>query len=163
MRKKKEERRVKSEKEEWRKGKGSGVPETEKVSTTETWQMDCCRSEMFTLLRRQMRQRQHVAIAEDKDRIENPNLSEEEKKRKPNYDLFSSSTKTLMFCLALRMANSLLVQTYFNPDEHWQALEVAHNIAFGYGHLTWEWKKEFVATCIRWCLPPFIKSCFMSS
>lgn len=88
-----------------------------------------------------MRQRQHVAIAEDKDRIENPNLSEEEKKRKPNYDLFSSSTKTLMFCLALRMANSLLVQTYFNPDEHWQALEVAHNIAFGYGHLTWEWKK----------------------
>lgn len=78
-----------------------------------------------------MRQRQHVAIAEDKDRIENPNLSEEEKKRKPNYDLFSSSTKTLMFCLAVRMANSLLVQTYFNPDEHWQALEVAHNIAFG--------------------------------
>ncbi|WJZ98450.1 hypothetical protein VitviT2T_016971 [Vitis vinifera] len=88
-----------------------------------------------------MRQRQHVAIAEDKDRIENPNLSEEEKKRKPSYDLFSSSTKTLMFCLAVRMANSLLVQTYFNPDEHWQALEVAHSIAFGYGHLTWEWKK----------------------
>ncbi|XP_034699487.1 GPI mannosyltransferase 3 isoform X1 [Vitis riparia] len=88
-----------------------------------------------------MRQRQHVAIAEDKDRIENPNLSEEEKKRKPSYDLFSSSTKTLMVCLTVRMANSLLVQTYFNPDEHWQALEVAHNIAFGYGHLTWEWKK----------------------
>ncbi|GJT64865.1 GPI mannosyltransferase 3 [Tanacetum coccineum] len=39
------------------------------------------------------------------------------------------------------MANSLFVQTYFNPDEHWQALEVAHRIAFGYGHLTWEWTK----------------------
>ncbi|KAA8522802.1 hypothetical protein F0562_009225 [Nyssa sinensis] len=39
------------------------------------------------------------------------------------------------------MANSLLVQTYFNPDEYWQTLEVAHRIPFGYGHLTWEWKK----------------------
>ncbi|GER56082.1 GPI mannosyltransferase [Striga asiatica] len=39
------------------------------------------------------------------------------------------------------MINSLLVQTYFNPDEHWQAPEVAHRIAFGYGHLTWEWNK----------------------
>ncbi|KAM0952550.1 putative hexosyltransferase [Dioscorea sansibarensis] len=45
------------------------------------------------------------------------------------------------FCLAFRVVNSLLVQTYFNPDEHWQALEVAHSITFGYGHLTWEWKK----------------------
>lgn len=73
------------------------------------------------------------------------------------------------FCLAFRVVNSLLVQTYFNPDEHWQTLEVAHNITFGYpsirsfiqlfldsllwnwhlvlfflsryGHLTWEWKK----------------------
>ncbi|KAJ6435553.1 hypothetical protein OIU84_000701 [Salix udensis] len=26
-------------------------------------------------------------------------------------------------------------------DEHWQALEVAHRIVFGYGHLTWEWRK----------------------
>lgn len=33
------------------------------------------------------------------------------------------------------------MQTYFNPDEHWQALEVAHRITFGYGHLTWEWTK----------------------
>uniref|UniRef100_K7MK99 Mannosyltransferase n=2 Tax=Glycine subgen. Soja TaxID=1462606 RepID=K7MK99_SOYBN len=31
--------------------------------------------------------------------------------------------------------------TYFNPDEHWQGPEVAHRIAFGYGHLTWEWKQ----------------------
>lgn len=36
------------------------------------------------------------------------------------------------FCLAFRAINALLVQTYFNPDEHWQALEVAHRIAFGY-------------------------------
>lgn len=34
-------------------------------------------------------------------------------------------------CLAVRLINSLLVQTYFNPDEHWQALEVAHRTVFG--------------------------------
>ncbi|KAG8372474.1 hypothetical protein BUALT_Bualt12G0069900 [Buddleja alternifolia] len=50
-------------------------------------------------------------------------------------------TKIFMLCLVTRIINSLLVQTYFNPDEHWQALEVAHRITFGYGHLTWEWKK----------------------
>lgn len=34
-------------------------------------------------------------------------------------------------CLAVRLVNSLLVQTYFNPDEHWQTLEVAHRTVFG--------------------------------
>ncbi|XP_073018353.1 LOW QUALITY PROTEIN: mannosyltransferase APTG1-like [Primulina eburnea] len=49
--------------------------------------------------------------------------------------------KIFTLCLVLRIINSLLVQTYFNPDEHWQSLEVSHRIAFGYGHLTWEWRK----------------------
>ncbi|CAA2957130.1 GPI mannosyltransferase 3 [Olea europaea subsp. europaea] len=49
--------------------------------------------------------------------------------------------KIFILCLFSRMFNSLVVQAYFNPDEHWQALEVAHHISFGYGHLTWEWKK----------------------
>ncbi|CAM6090733.1 unnamed protein product [Calypogeia fissa] len=44
-------------------------------------------------------------------------------------------------CLAFRLLNAFLVRTYFNPDEHWQALEVAHRMVFGYGHLTWEWKR----------------------
>ncbi|KAL9243696.1 hypothetical protein vseg_017553 [Gypsophila vaccaria] len=44
-------------------------------------------------------------------------------------------------CLAVRVVNALLIQTYFNPDEHWQSLEVAHRLVFGYGHLTWEWEK----------------------
>ncbi|GAV56763.1 Glyco_transf_22 domain-containing protein [Cephalotus follicularis] len=26
-------------------------------------------------------------------------------------------------------------------NEYWQALEIAHRIVFGYGHLTWEWNK----------------------
>ncbi|KAM0841785.1 hypothetical protein ACQ4PT_058791 [Festuca glaucescens] len=47
----------------------------------------------------------------------------------------------LALALAFRAANALLVRTYFNPDEHWQCLEVAHRIAFGYGHLIWEWKR----------------------
>ncbi|XP_044955801.1 mannosyltransferase APTG1-like [Hordeum vulgare subsp. vulgare] len=49
--------------------------------------------------------------------------------------------RVLALALAFRAANALLVRTYFNPDEHWQCLEVAHRIAFGYGHLTWEWKR----------------------
>lgn len=53
----------------------------------------------------------------------------------------ASNRKVLVFALAFRAANALLVRTYFNPDEHWQCLEVAHRVAFGYGHLTWEWKR----------------------
>ncbi|XP_071677501.1 mannosyltransferase APTG1 [Lolium perenne] len=49
--------------------------------------------------------------------------------------------RVMALALAFRAANALLVRTYFNPDEHWQCLEVAHRIAFGYGHLTWEWKR----------------------
>uniref|UniRef100_A0A5B6YXW7 Mannosyltransferase n=1 Tax=Davidia involucrata TaxID=16924 RepID=A0A5B6YXW7_DAVIN len=88
-----------------------------------------------------MRQRKNVAIAADKDRIQSPNSFDREEKRFPKSNLFSSSKRVFFLCLAIRMVNSLLVQTYFNPDEHWQALEVAHHITFGYGHLTWEWKK----------------------
>ncbi|XP_044463121.1 mannosyltransferase APTG1 [Mangifera indica] len=55
--------------------------------------------------------------------------------------LFASEKRVFAVCLALRIVNALLIQTYFNPDEHWQALEVAHRMVFGYGHLTWEWKK----------------------
>jgi len=34
---------------------------------------------------------------------------------------------------------ALLTHTFFQPDEYFQALEPAHHIVFGYGHLTWEW------------------------
>ncbi|XP_020231283.1 GPI mannosyltransferase 3 isoform X2 [Cajanus cajan] len=53
----------------------------------------------------------------------------------------SSHKRVFALCLAFRIVNSVLVQTYFNPDEHWQGPEVAHSVAFGYGHLTWEWKQ----------------------
>lgn len=47
-------------------------------------------------------------------------------------ELSGSLKKVFLTCLMLRVANALLVQTYFNPDEHWQALEVAHRVTFGY-------------------------------
>ncbi|WOG93982.1 hypothetical protein DCAR_0313272 [Daucus carota subsp. sativus] len=79
--------------------------------------------------------------------LEGVNVPEERKSfegaetRSPISIIFSSSERVFVLCLVMRMINSLLVQTYFNPDEHWQALEVAHRVTFGYGHLTWEWEK----------------------
>lgn len=69
-----------------------------------------------------------------------PRLDGNEKKTRLPDSKFSDKNVFLL-CLAIRLVNALMVQTYFNPDEHWQALEVAHKITFGYGHLTWEWKK----------------------
>ncbi|TPX62035.1 hypothetical protein SpCBS45565_g07106 [Spizellomyces sp. 'palustris'] len=53
----------------------------------------------------------------------------------------------LLFCY--RAANALFVRTYYDPDEYWQALEVAHKLSHAfflfllwsntYGYLTWEW------------------------
>ena len=34
--------------------------------------------------------------------------------------------------LAFRTLNALLSYSSFVPDEYWQALEVAHNVVFGY-------------------------------
>eukprot|EP00250_Pteridium_aquilinum_P023112 c26218_g1_i1 orf=91-1770(+) len=50
-----------------------------------------------------------------------------------------SEGKLLVGCIAFRLINALVLQTFFNPDEYWQSVEVAHHIVFGYGHLTWEW------------------------
>jgi phosphatidylinositol glycan class B len=51
-----------------------------------------------------------------------------------------SSRTVVGAVLAWRLAGSLLQQSYFVPDEHWQGPEVAHNMIFGYGHITWEWR-----------------------
>ncbi|XP_057962647.1 mannosyltransferase APTG1 isoform X2 [Malania oleifera] len=93
-----------------------------------------------------MRQRESRATSfvAPSNRIQHPkHVVKEQKKRITAQvsDHFFSSKMVFALCLVFRLANSLLVQTYFNPDEHWQALEVAHHITFGYGHLTWEWNK----------------------
>lgn len=41
-----------------------------------------------------------------------------------------------------RLINGLVLRTYFAPDEYWQAPEIAHSDAFGYGYRTWEWDEE---------------------
>ncbi|XP_019162244.1 PREDICTED: GPI mannosyltransferase 3 [Ipomoea nil] len=85
-----------------------------------------------------MRQRKHPpTIPLESNTAQKPNPKRDSKIQA----LLTSSREVFIICLVARIINSLLVQTYFNPDEHWQALEVAHHITFGYGHLTWEWKK----------------------
>jgi phosphatidylinositol glycan class B len=44
-------------------------------------------------------------------------------------------------CAAFRVVNAFVVRTFFNADEYWQSLEVAHRMVFGYGYLTWEWER----------------------
>lgn len=44
--------------------------------------------------------------------------------------------------LCARISIGLFTTTFFQPDEYFQSLEVAHRYVFGYGHLTWEWLTE---------------------
>ncbi|KAJ3002335.1 hypothetical protein NUW54_g5903 [Trametes sanguinea] len=44
-----------------------------------------------------------------------------------------------LVALAIRIGIALATCTFFQPDEYYQSLEVAHHLVFGYGQLTWEW------------------------
>lgn len=50
-----------------------------------------------------------------------------------------NSVRAFLFFIALRVLSVFVVRTWYVPDEYWQSLEVGHRLAFGYGHLTWEW------------------------
>ncbi|PHZ11348.1 uncharacterized protein RHIMIDRAFT_23257 [Rhizopus microsporus ATCC 52813] len=58
----------------------------------------------------------------------------------------TSTTASRLFifglCLIFRWINAYFTRTYDNPDEYWQGQEVAHNLVFGYGYLTWEWQEK---------------------
>ncbi|XP_066272298.1 GPI mannosyltransferase 3-like [Branchiostoma lanceolatum] len=66
----------------------------------------------------------------------------------PSVETTSSSSTLLsvgdgqlfLMLLTVRLLNAAVVQTAHVPDEYWQSLEVAHNMVFGYGYLTWEWQ-----------------------
>lgn len=45
----------------------------------------------------------------------------------------------ILLAVSVRVFIALATQTFFQPDEYYQSLEVAHHLVFGYGHLTWEW------------------------
>ena len=48
--------------------------------------------------------------------------------------------KHIVGILVYRIVLALLTRSIFQPDEFFQSLEVAHNLVFGYGKLTWEWQ-----------------------
>ncbi|KAL2402994.1 GPI mannosyltransferase 3 [Exophiala dermatitidis] len=51
----------------------------------------------------------------------------------------------LLLLIAFRLLNALSVQTFFQPDEYFQALEPAWRLAFGAdagAWITWEWKSH---------------------
>ncbi|KAH8895123.1 hypothetical protein GQ53DRAFT_642138 [Thozetella sp. PMI_491] len=51
----------------------------------------------------------------------------------------------LVALLVFRFVNSLVVRTFFQPDEYFQALEPAWDVAFGHesgAWLTWEWRNQ---------------------
>ncbi|KAL5529188.1 hypothetical protein ACEPAG_5162 [Sanghuangporus baumii] len=50
-----------------------------------------------------------------------------------------NTTPAILTALAWRILIALSTRTFFQPDEFFQSLEVAHRAVFGYGHLTWEW------------------------
>ncbi|KAI8381170.1 Alg9-like mannosyltransferase family-domain-containing protein [Radiomyces spectabilis] len=54
----------------------------------------------------------------------------------------SSRLFVFTVCLVFRLINAALTRTYDNPDEYWQAQEVAHRMVFGYGYVTWEWREK---------------------
>lgn len=76
-----------------------------------------------------MRNRTNAGVSAHGDGVSNPKSLQGEASQ------FLSTKNIFIICLVFRVVNSLFVQTYFNPDEHWQALEVAHRITFGYTHM----------------------------
>ncbi|GAA6062630.1 hypothetical protein JCM10212_000292 [Sporobolomyces blumeae] len=44
--------------------------------------------------------------------------------------------------VVFRLANAVACRSFFQPDEYWQSLEVAHRWVFGFGYETWEWRTK---------------------
>lgn len=62
--------------------------------------------------------------------------SEENSKEKKPLNLILNNQNRLLSCLILfRIINAIFTKTYFNPDEYWQSVEVAHYLVFGYPKL----------------------------
>ena len=58
--------------------------------------------------------------------------------RPPNYAAMRRQ-RLILVAVFTRLVIALATQTFFQPDEYFQSLEVAHKLVYGYGHLTWEW------------------------
>ncbi|EKV07753.1 GPI mannosyltransferase 3 [Penicillium digitatum] len=66
----------------------------------------------------------------------------------------ASTPNILLLLIAFRLVNAFVVRTFFQPDEYFQSLEPAWDIAFGQGQgawVTWEWRHQ-----LRSSLHPFL-------
>jgi len=101
-----------------------------------------------------------VVLLDQKTRNHNMSPRTNHSKKYVGSLLFSQNgtPSTSLWCLVFvfRCMNSLLVRTAFNPDEYWQSLEVAHNLVFGYGHLTWEWAQGLLLLSLLSFLEEFL-------
>ncbi|QDS76582.1 hypothetical protein FKW77_007146 [Venturia effusa] len=58
---------------------------------------------------------------------------------------FPSARHVLLLLVALRIVNALAVKTFYVPDEYYQSLEPAWQLAFGTDSgawITWEWRNQ---------------------
>lgn len=62
----------------------------------------------------------------DKNLQESPKIPEA-----PPVALSATAHDVLLFLISFRLLNALAVQTFFQPDEYFQALEPAWELAFG--------------------------------
>lgn len=58
------------------------------------------------------------------------------------------AVKTVWLIIAFRVVNAFVIQTFFQPDEYFQAWEKAHNDVYGYGQVTWEWKSSLRSSIV---------------
>ena len=58
--------------------------------------------------------------------------------------------KHIVWIFIYRITLALLTRSIFQPDEFFQSLEVAHNLVFGYGKLTWEWQPDVAIRSIAY-------------
>jgi len=58
----------------------------------------------------------------------------------------------LLLAFGLRLAFAFSVPSVAYPDEHFQTLEPAHRLAYGYGVVTWEWREGIRS----WAFPALV-------
>ncbi|RMZ87981.1 hypothetical protein DV736_g4802, partial [Chaetothyriales sp. CBS 134916] len=92
--------------------------------------------------------------ADENDAKKTHSLSSESSSVKPQKGNRLGGEDVLLFLVASRILNASVIQTFFQPDEYFQALEPGWNFAFGQGSgawITWEWKN-----CLRSSIHPVL-------
>ncbi|GAB5587758.1 glycosylphosphatidylinositol anchor biosynthesis [Umbelopsis nana] len=78
--------------------------------------------------------RRGKSTAKTEKAVPEPPVSDEELRQ-----IYASNRRSRMIilgiCVLFRLANASITRTYDNPDEYWQAQEVAHRLVFGYPFL----------------------------